>query len=165
MFTRPIFPLPVAPGCNGSVLGFTPSFAPRPCGRRTSRWGQVIEHGPETTLYVIDLASNPALFSQCVRPRVARDVAEVEGNRPNSLEAFDFIQTEAAIVWSGSGVWLGVDAEHPALLKLAIWCKLEAESCQAIQYHGEQRMKLHRNARLSVKAPRAAGRSCRERRR
>jgi hypothetical protein len=59
----------------------------------------------------------------------------------------------------------GVDAEHPALLKLAIWCKLEAESCQAIQYHGEQRMKLHRNARLSVKAPRAAGRSCRERRR
>jgi hypothetical protein len=89
----------------------------------------------------------------------------VEGNRPNSLEAFDFIQTEAAIVWSGSGVWLGVDAEHPALLKLAIWCKLEAESSQAIQNHGEQRMKLHRNARLSVKAPRAAGRSCRERRR
>ena len=76
VFTRPIFPLPVAPGCNGSVLGFTPSFAPRPCGRRTSRWGQVIEHGPETTLYVIDLASNPALFSQCVRPRVARDDAE-----------------------------------------------------------------------------------------
>ena len=76
VFTRPIFPLPVAPGCNGSVLGFTPSFAPRPCGRRTSRWGQVIEHGPETTLYVIDLASNPALFSQCVRPRVARDKAE-----------------------------------------------------------------------------------------
>jgi hypothetical protein len=34
------------------------------------------------------------------------DIAEVEGNRPNSLEAFDFIQTEAAIVWSGSGVWL-----------------------------------------------------------
>ena len=76
VFTRPIFPLPVAPGCNGSVLGFTPSFAPRPCGRRTSRWGQVIEHGPETTLYVIDLASNPALFSQCVRPRVAHDVVE-----------------------------------------------------------------------------------------
>ena len=76
VFTRPIFPLPVAPGCNGSVLGFTPSFAPRPCGRRTSGWGQVIEHGPETTLYVIDLASNPALFSQCVRPRVARDNAE-----------------------------------------------------------------------------------------
>ena len=61
VFTRPIFPLPVAPGCNGSVLGFTPSFAPRPCGRRTSRWGQVIEHGPETTLYVIDLASNPSV--------------------------------------------------------------------------------------------------------
>lgn len=66
VFTRPIFPLPVAPGCNGSVLGFTPSFAPRPCGRRTSRWGQVIEHGPETTLYVIDLASNLAcLLNAC----------------------------------------------------------------------------------------------------
>ena len=75
--SRPIFPSPVTPGCNGSVLGFTPSFAPRPCGRRTSKWGQVIEHGPETTLYVIDLASNPALFSQCVRPRVARDEAVV----------------------------------------------------------------------------------------
>ena len=93
------------------------------------------------------------------------DIAEVESNRPNSLEAFDFIQTEAAIVWSGSGVWLGVDAEHPALLKLAIRCSLEAESCEAIQYRGGQRMKLHRNARLSVKGPRAAGRSCRERRR
>ena len=82
VFTRPIFPLPVAPGCNGSVLGFTPSFAPRPCGRRTSRWGQVIEHGPETTLYVIDLASNPALISQCVRPRVARDDAEADATWP-----------------------------------------------------------------------------------
>ena len=80
--TRPIFPSPVAPGCNGSVLGFAPSFAPRPCGRRTSRWGQVIEHGPETTLYVIDLASNPASFSQCVRPRVARDFAEARRSRP-----------------------------------------------------------------------------------
>ena len=45
------------------------------CRRRTSRWGQVIEHGPGPTLYVIDLASIPALFSQCVRPRVARDDA------------------------------------------------------------------------------------------
>ena len=87
VFTRPIFPLPVAPGCNGSVLGFTPSFAPRPCGRRTSRWGQVIEHGPETTLYVIDLASNPALFSQCVRPRVARDEGEVWPPRGKAASA------------------------------------------------------------------------------
>ena len=86
VFTRPIFPLPVAPGCNGSVLGFTPSFAPRPCGRRTSTWGQVIEHGPETTLYVIDLASNPALFSQCVRPRVARDNAEAAASGTSPLQ-------------------------------------------------------------------------------
>jgi hypothetical protein len=32
------------------------------------------------------------------------DIAEVESNRPKSPEAFDFTQTEAAIVWSGSGV-------------------------------------------------------------
>jgi hypothetical protein len=57
--------------------GFAPSFAPRPYGPRTSRWGQVIKHGPEPTLYVIDLASDPALISQYVRPHVARDNAEV----------------------------------------------------------------------------------------
>jgi hypothetical protein len=51
-FTRPIFPSPVAAGWNGSVLGFPPSFAPGPYGPRTSGWGQVIEHGPESTLYV-----------------------------------------------------------------------------------------------------------------
>ena len=95
VFTRPIFPLPVAPGCNGSVLGFTPSFAPRPCERRTSRWGQVIAHGPETTLYVIDLASNPALFSQCVRPRVARDMAEATATR--SERAGDWIHAIAIV--------------------------------------------------------------------
>src|ERR1035437_7028677 len=43
-------------------LGFALSFEPRRpgVGRRTSGRGQAIEHGPETTLYVIDLASNPA---------------------------------------------------------------------------------------------------------
>ena len=56
MFTRPIFPSPVAAGWDDSVLGFAPSFAPRSCERRTSGWGQVTEHGPGTTLYVIDLA-------------------------------------------------------------------------------------------------------------
>ena len=82
VFTRPIFPSPVAAGWNGSVLGFTPSFAPRSYERRTSRWGQVIEHGPEPTLYVIDLASNPALITRYVRPRVARDDAEADATRP-----------------------------------------------------------------------------------
>jgi hypothetical protein len=45
-------------------LGLPPSFAPRPHGRRTSGRGQAIEHGPETTLYVINLASKPASFTQ-----------------------------------------------------------------------------------------------------
>jgi hypothetical protein len=36
------------------------------------------------------------------------DTAELESNRPKSLEAFDFTQTEAAIVWSGPGVCLGI---------------------------------------------------------
>jgi hypothetical protein len=76
VFTRPIFPSPDAPGWNGSALGFTSSFAPRRHPRRTSTWGQVIEHGPGPTLYVIDVASIPALISQCVRPHVARDKGE-----------------------------------------------------------------------------------------
>jgi len=47
-------------------LGFPPSFAPRPCERRTSGRGQATEHGPKTTLYVIDLASNLAcLLDTC----------------------------------------------------------------------------------------------------
>ena len=77
MFTRPIFPSPVAPGWIESHFGFPPSFAPRDYSQRTSGRGQVIEHGPGPTLYVIDLASNHALISQCVRPRVARDKAGV----------------------------------------------------------------------------------------
>ena len=75
--TRPTFPSPVAPGWISSVFGFPSSFAPRDYSQRTSGRGQVIEHGPEPTLYVIDLASNHALISQCVRPRVARDGATV----------------------------------------------------------------------------------------
>ena len=43
-------------------LGFSLSFGPRRpgAGRRTSGWGQAIEHGPETTLYDISRTSNPA---------------------------------------------------------------------------------------------------------
>lgn len=61
-------------------FGFTPSFAPRSYERRTSRWGQAIEHGPESTPYVIDLASNPTLTSRYVRPHVARDEGAVSMN-------------------------------------------------------------------------------------
>jgi hypothetical protein len=53
VFTRPIFPSPVATAWNGSPLGFSPSFALSPYGPRTSGRGQVIEHGPESTLYII----------------------------------------------------------------------------------------------------------------
>ena len=76
-FTRPIFPSPVAAGWIGSHFGFTPSFAPGPYGPRTSGRGQAIEHGPESTLYVIDLASISALITRYVRPHVARDEAAV----------------------------------------------------------------------------------------
>jgi hypothetical protein len=43
-------PRPRSPGWNGPPLRLSPSFAPRRPGakRRTSRWGQAIEHGPGT---------------------------------------------------------------------------------------------------------------------
>jgi hypothetical protein len=71
VFTRPIFPSPVAPGWDGNPFGFPPGFAPRDYSRRTPGRGQVTEHEPEPTLYVIDLASNPTLITRYVRPRVA----------------------------------------------------------------------------------------------
>ena len=52
-------------------FGFPPGFAPRDYSQRTPGRGQVTEHGPEPTLYVIDLASNPTLITRYVRPRVA----------------------------------------------------------------------------------------------
>jgi hypothetical protein len=55
-------PLACDPRMEQEPLGFPPSFAPRDYSQRTSGRGQVIEHGPETTLYVIDLASSPASF-------------------------------------------------------------------------------------------------------
>ena len=57
-------PLACDPRMEQEPLGFPPSFAPRNYSQRTSGRGQVIEHGPETTLYVIDLASSPASFTQ-----------------------------------------------------------------------------------------------------
>jgi hypothetical protein len=41
-FTRPAFPLPVAPGWNGSPWASPPSFTPRRCRRRMSGWGQAL---------------------------------------------------------------------------------------------------------------------------
>jgi hypothetical protein len=44
----------------------------------------------------------------------------VESNRPKSPEAFDFTKTEAAIVWSGSGVCRGISPSNlPGLRSLA----------------------------------------------
>jgi hypothetical protein len=68
-------PLTCDPRMEREPLGFPPSSTPRPCGRRTSGRGQATEHGPETTLYVIDLASNLASFTRNVRPRVALVIA------------------------------------------------------------------------------------------
>ena len=77
VFTRSIFPSPVAPAWNSSSFGFPRASHTRDYSQRTSGRGQVIEHGPEPTLYVIDLASNPALITRYVRPCVARDQGEV----------------------------------------------------------------------------------------
>lgn len=55
-------PRPRHPDGTSSDFGFPPSSAPRRprAGQRTPGWGQAIEHGPETTLYGISQASNPA---------------------------------------------------------------------------------------------------------
>src|ERR1700683_2564413 len=46
---------------------------PTGAGRRTSGWGQAIEHGPGTTLYVIDLASSSCVvLSLCATSRRTR---------------------------------------------------------------------------------------------
>ena len=51
------------PGWNGQPFGFPPGFAPRRHRRRTSGWGQAIEHGPGTTaqLTSVDLQSGSSL--------------------------------------------------------------------------------------------------------
>jgi hypothetical protein len=69
-------------------LGFSLSFGPRRpgAGRRTSGWGQAIEHGPQTTLYDISRTSNPAcLLVVCdlashgrLHKRAARAAARIQ---------------------------------------------------------------------------------------
>jgi len=49
VFTRPAFPLPVTPGWDGNPWASPPSFTPRRCQRRRSRWGQALEHWPGST--------------------------------------------------------------------------------------------------------------------
>ena len=50
-FTRPVFPSPVAARMERAALGLSPELRTPPTRsrRRTSRWGQAIEHGPGTT--------------------------------------------------------------------------------------------------------------------
>ena len=49
--TRPVFPLPVAARMERAALGLSPELRtpPTKSRRRTSGWGQAIEHGPGTT--------------------------------------------------------------------------------------------------------------------
>jgi hypothetical protein len=78
------------PGWNGPPLGFPLSFAPRRpgAGRRTSRWGQAVEHGPGTTLYDISRTSNPACsLVSCDLASHRPTRASVEGLSRRSLVA------------------------------------------------------------------------------
>ena len=71
-FTRPVFPSPTPPGWNQRRFGFPPSFAPRRHRQRTSgagtghrarTWNNALRHQPNL---------RSSVFTQCVRPRVAR---------------------------------------------------------------------------------------------
>ena len=46
-FTRPVFPLPVTPGWNGSPWASPPGFTPRRYQRRMPKWGRALSTGPE----------------------------------------------------------------------------------------------------------------------
>jgi len=61
-------------------LGLSPELRTPPtrAGQRTSGWGQAIEHGPGTTLYVID----PASSSRC--PLVVCDIASHAALQPQA---------------------------------------------------------------------------------
>jgi hypothetical protein len=68
--TRPIFPLPVAPGRNGNPSAFPPGFAPRRYQRRTPRWEQVSR--TLTQSYTFDTVEPPnGKPTHYLRPRVA----------------------------------------------------------------------------------------------
>ena len=73
----------MGPGWDGTPFGFPPGFAPRDYSQRTPGRGQVTEHGPEPTLYIIDLASNPALITRYVRPRVALAIPALSTRLPH----------------------------------------------------------------------------------
>jgi len=72
----------------------------RRCGDRSSSTDlkHALRHRPSL---------QSCVFTQCVRPRVARDIAEVESNRPKSPVAFDFAR-RPAVVWSRSAVCLRI---------------------------------------------------------
>ena len=74
-FTRPVFPSPMPPGWNQRRFGFPLSFAPRRHRQRTSgagtghrarTWNNALRHQPNL---------RSCVFTQYVRPRVARRVA------------------------------------------------------------------------------------------
>src|SRR2546430_8514730 len=59
------------PRLGQGSLGFSPSFGPRRCQRRTSGWGQACEHLPGTTL---STSVDPPIreLNRTVQLRVAR---------------------------------------------------------------------------------------------
>ncbi len=68
--TRPIFPLPVAPGRNGNPSTFPSGFAPRRYQRSTPRWEQVSR--TLTQSYTFDTVEPPnGKLTHYLRPRVA----------------------------------------------------------------------------------------------
>jgi hypothetical protein len=60
-FTLPAFPSPVVPGWNGSPWASPPSFTPRRCRRRMSRWGQAL--GTCLSYVTINWSSNLRNYS------------------------------------------------------------------------------------------------------
>ena len=66
-------PLACDPRLGQGSLGFSPSFGPRRCQRRTSGWGQACEHLPGTTL---STSVDPPIreLNRTVQLRVARSL-------------------------------------------------------------------------------------------
>jgi hypothetical protein len=78
-------PLACDPRLGQGSLGFSPSFGPRRCQRRTSGWGQACEHLPGTTL---STSVDPPIreLNRTVQLRVARRPCDYADKRKtNSL--------------------------------------------------------------------------------
>jgi hypothetical protein len=97
-------------------------------------------HRPSRRALWLLLCAAGQLEQQSWRRPWCGDIGEVESNRPKSPEAFDFTQTEAAIVWSGSGVCLGISPSNlPGLRSLAsALCRARVASGDVLVGDGKQ---------------------------